>query len=221
MSIKKHVGVIKSTEQRCVVVFMQLPEDKTKALVINTESLTPRFEQMIMDIVNSAEGQEANTLADVFYRRTVPETGRSVLEECHVQNLLRAESIDNVIMLPRPNNPFPLRDILTQMGQLTEIDQTQGTEQTQEEYNHHAANQQAASADERIQMANNFLFEAKMLEEEAQKKREMAYQYAPSLRPKARTRTPVAPVAEAPATVTGETTKVKRTRRRRSASTNV
>src|SRR5690606_30407520 len=112
--IKKHVGKIKSTDQRCVVVFMQLPEDKEHALIINVEALQPRYEQLLLEVVDSAEGQNEKVLAKAMARRTVPETGRTIMEEFHMRGLMRAESVDNIIMMPRPNMPIPLTVVLQQ-----------------------------------------------------------------------------------------------------------
>jgi hypothetical protein len=183
MSITKHVGKIKSTDQRCVIVFMQLPEDKEKALIINTESLPPRYEQMLMDIVQSPEGQQERDLANTMNRRMAPETGRSVLAEFHARGLMRPEPIDNIVMLPRPNTPFALRSILEQMGALSASNQTLANSQAEVKYNPVTANQDASKNEERSMMARNLLMEAEMLQVEANKKREQAYKYAPSLRP--------------------------------------
>lgn len=187
-AIKKHVGKIKSTDQRCVVVFMQLPDDKEKALIINVESLAPRYEQLLLEVVDSAEGQQEKDLANAMARRLVPETKRTIIEEFHARGLMRAEPIDNIIMMPRPNTPFPLRDILSSIGALDPV-AAETQELVQEDvskvkYNPVQANMQAADADQRAQMARNMLMEADMLLAEANKKREQAYQYAPHLRPK-------------------------------------
>lgn len=181
MSIKKHVGKIKSTDQRCVVVFMQLPDDKNNALIINIESLPPRYEQILMEVVDSTEGQQERNLADALARRMVPETGLTILQEFHNRGFLRAEPVDNLIMLPRPNTPFPLRDILTQMGELDS-----GEKLTEEvgdvKYNPVVANQSADASESAVMMGRNLLAEAEMLEAEARRKREQAYRTAPILR---------------------------------------
>lgn len=183
MSIKKHVGKIVSSDQRCVVVFMQLPEDQEKALIINTEALPPRFEQMLMEVVESPEGQQEKDLANTMNRRMVPETGRTVLAEFHARGLLRPESVDNIVMMPRPNTPFPLRAILEQMGALAAKGEQVANAQGDVKYNPVTANLDAGKNEERMAMARNMLMEAEMLQAEADKKREAAYRHAPSLRP--------------------------------------
>ena len=192
--IKKHVGRIKSTDQRCVVVFMQLPDDREKALIVNVESLPERYEQLVMEILNSPEGQQAGDLAETLGRRMVPEQGVTVLAELHNRGFLRAESIDNIIMFPRPNSPFPLRDLLTAMNRLEGVEApvVQETD-SDSKFNQHVANKNASVSEEKMATAMNILAEAEMLQGEANRKREQAYKIAPSLRP---TETAISEVAE-------------------------
>lgn len=231
-NIKKHVGKVKSTDKRCVIVFMQLPENQNKALIIEVESLQPRYEQILLEVVDSSEGQNENDLAAAMARRTVQETGRTVLEEFHRMGLMRTEPIDNIIMMPRPNTPFLLKDILEQLGRLTAdapITDPALTD-TSVKYNPIVNNMNAAEEEKRQMMAMNFIAEAEMLESEANKKREQAYQFAPELRKSKRQITKVvessATVGEVkaisaaiPTTVENTTTK-KRGRKPKATATN-
>ncbi len=184
MAIKKHVGKVRSTDGRCVIVFMQLPEDKQKALIIDVEALPPRYEQLLLSVVDSQEGQSENDLASAMSRRTVQDTGNTVLTEFHRLGLMRAESIDNIILLPQPNTPFPLRDILQQMGKLNDLDVVAPTNNNAEvKYNPIVNNMNAAEEEKRKNQAMNFIAEAEMLENEANRKREQAYRLAPEIRP--------------------------------------
>jgi hypothetical protein len=121
-------------------------------------------------------------LADYMNTRSIPETGRTVLTEFHVNGFLRAEPITNVTMMPTPNQPVPLTEVLKAMGTLPEGVAVQQAQET-EKFNAVINNLHAGKAEERLQMATNLLYEAELLEAEAAKKRESAYQYAPSLRP--------------------------------------
>jgi hypothetical protein len=186
-NIKKHVGKVKSTDKRCVVVFMQLPDEKNHALIIDVEALQPRYEQILLEVVDSQEGQNENDLASAMARRTVQESGRTVLEEFHVHGLMRKEPIENIIMMPRPNAPFPLRDILEQLGKLDEtVAEAPAVPNNNAEvkYNAFTNNMNAQDEEKRQAMAMNFLMEADMLVAEANKKREQAYAVAPELRPR-------------------------------------
>lgn len=180
---KKHIGKIKSTEQRCVVIFMQIPDAPEKALIVNIESLPERYEQIFMEVVNSPEGQQANDLGATLGRRMFPDTGRTVLEEFHNRGFMRAEPVDNIIMIPRPNMFFPLRDILVELGKLNAAIVAPKPQTGDDKFNQHTANKNAAVSDERLAMAMNILSEAADLEVEARRKREQAYGFAPHLRP--------------------------------------
>lgn len=205
-NIKKHVGKVKSTDKRCVVVFMQLPDAKGHALIIDVEALQPRYEQILLEVVDSQEGQNENDLASAMARRTVQESGRTVLEEFHVQGLMRKEPITNIIMMPRPNAPFELRDILEQLGKLDETvvpAPVAPNDNAEVKYNAFTNNMNAQDEEKRQAMAMNFLMEADMLTDEANKKREQAYAVAPELRPRKAVKAAVAaePVlAEVPST---------------------
>lgn len=224
-NIKKHVGKVKSTDKRCVVVFMQLPEEKGHALIIDVEALQPRYEQILLAVVDSQEGQNENDLASAMARRTVQDSGRTVLEEFHRQGLMRKEPIDNIIMMPRPNAPFALRDILQQLGKLDDLPTdapSTPNDNAEVKYNAFTTNMNAQGEEKRQAMAMNFLMEAQLLDTEANKKREQAYAVAPELRPKKASKPAAAqtPVAPSPVLAEIEPTKVpaKRGRKPKAAS---
>ena len=51
MNMMRHVAKIANTDQRCVVAFLQIPGREDHALVIPTDSLPPRTEQAVMDLL--------------------------------------------------------------------------------------------------------------------------------------------------------------------------
>jgi len=179
---KRHIGKIRNTDQRCVIIFMQLPGREDHALVLPTDNMPARYEQAVMEILESQEGQAEETLADALNRRILPETGQTVLAALHLNKMLEAVPVDNVLMMPRPNMPFPLRQVLTGMGRAIPNTAETTLVETQK-FNPHLANQKAATVHESAGIANNLLAEAADLEAEARRKRERAYQYAPHLAP--------------------------------------
>lgn len=185
----KHVGKVKSTDRRCVVVFMQLPDNPSKALIIDIEGLTPRYEQTIRELVESKEGQEVNDFAEFMTRRSVPETGRNVLNEFHANGLLRTEPVDNIIMMPFPNQPVPLVAVLEAKGTLPASFKEKQAEEVKQ-FNAFEQNMKAMREEERMAMARNILFEADIIEQEARTKREEAYRIAPELRPRTKAAVP-------------------------------
>lgn len=215
MKMQRHVGRNKNTDQRVVVIFLQVPGKEDHTLTVTTDTLPARFEQALMQVVQSAEGQAAEDLGVVLKRRMIPDMNISFLDALHNSNMLVPQPIDNIIMYPAPNQPYPLRDILIGMGRSVEAAPPQApqaslnpyiTEQVAEaeqlttsfsdpvggfmqneveKFNPHTHNQDATKNDQSIGIARNLLIEADLLMEEVNRKREQAYRYAPSLRPEA------------------------------------
>jgi hypothetical protein len=170
--MKRHIGKMANTDQRLVVVFMQIPDREDHALVIPTDTLPARYEQAVMEILESTEGQAEESLANILSRRLMPDTGKPVLQALHDGNMLKAVPIANILMMPMPNMPFPLQTVLEGMGRNIPktVNPTSGYNPAVEKYNRRA-------------IAQNLLIEAEMLQNEANKKREAAYTAAPELRP--------------------------------------
>lgn len=246
------------TDQRLIVIFMQIPDREDHALVVASDSLPPRFEQALMQVVQSPEGQNAQDLGTVLARRLMPDTNASLLTTLHTAGLLQPIPVDNIVMFPLPNQAYPLRKILESMGRLIQAPTQQfqnpygdpvgaaspyaadlpltdpndpqflseqadpwgadpyaaAAAQAQQpnngypaapyappapayappvatgdvyaqtdRFNQHVQNQNAGVNERNFGIANNLLIEAQMLESEANRKREQAYQQAPSLRP--------------------------------------
>jgi hypothetical protein len=95
---------------------MQIPQREDHALVVSTDSLPDRFQQYMMQILQSREGQAATDLGTVLDARMMPDGTLSVLKFLHHNNLLQPIHIDQVSMLPLPSRSFPLREVLEKMG---------------------------------------------------------------------------------------------------------
>ena len=97
---------------------MQIPGREDHALVVASDNLPPRWEQHLMSVVESPEGQGDPDLGNVLGRRLMPDTTETLLQALHNSGLLRPVPIDNVIMFPEPNRPYSLRQILQAMGRV-------------------------------------------------------------------------------------------------------
>lgn len=223
--MKRHFARMANTDQRVVVVFMQIPDRPTHALVVSTDNLPPRWEEALMQVAESPEGQGDPDLGNVLGRRLMPNTTDTILQALHESGLLQPVPINNVIMFPEPNRPFALRQILQAMGRFMP-DEFEAVERLNEaaaqptksgpkvspvgqhrvpvdpfaqaetqKFNPHVNNQTASTNEESTGIAQGLLFEADMLEAEAKAKRERAYQQAPHLRPQARRVAAPAPAA--------------------------
>lgn len=179
MEKMRHVGKIANTDQRCVIAFMQIPNREDHALVIPTDTLPPRYEQAVMDVLKSAEGQNEECFAIALSRRLMPDTGKDIFATLHDGSMLLAVPCSRILMMPLPNQPIKLTEILSRLGRLRSDDMYDNVDK----FNRHTNNRQAGDNEQKRGIAGNLLLEAGMLEAEARKKRETAYGYCPSLRP--------------------------------------
>jgi hypothetical protein len=95
----KHVGRIKSTGRRCMVVFRTLPGDAFSCLIIQTESLEPDYHDQLVRLVETPGAQQANEFSEVLARATFSD-GSTMLPSLHVKGLLTKVGTDQVEMVP-------------------------------------------------------------------------------------------------------------------------
>lgn len=186
MSERKHYGKLKSTDSRCIVVMPYLPEMETHCLILNTERLNTYQEQLIHESVDSYEGQNAPVLAEFLSRRKVESSNLDALTTFHNEGLLSREPVDNIILLPRPNQPVELKEVVAFMLKMkaeAENAKKAENEAVTKLHNQVAENVKASQHESNLRIAHNLLIDAGMLEEQAIRKREEAYTLAPELRP--------------------------------------
>lgn len=202
--MKRHIGKISNTDKRCVIVFMQIPEDPDYALIIDTEALPDRWHEGLMSIVEH-EGQKFTNLADLLARRIMPDTNIDILNTLHQAGRLQKVPVTNVIMYPLPNHPVPLTKVIEAVqgdlaGEVTEAVVTDDTivadavadvsaeamAADPERFSRIQHNQNFDADERRVMTANNLLVEADMLTSEAVRKRDQAYGIAPELKPAAK-----------------------------------
>lgn len=188
MDIKRHIGRLKNTDRRIVVVFLQIPNKEDHALVVDTDSLPDSYHDALMHVVDSIEGQQTPVLANILNRRILPDTGQDIMSSLHVRGFMQAQPISNILMFPRPNMPMPLEDIIKMMKQ-TPAEAQADIEVVRDRF------QEAVSLDgaEKNEMrARNLIQQALDLKSEADRKLQQAYDLAPQFRPG----TPVAPTPQ-------------------------
>lgn len=177
-TLKKHVGRIRNTDRRCVVVYMEIPGNEENALVVDTDALPDRFHDALMDVIDSKEGQSTLHLHTLLSRRILPDLGLDMMNALHTYGQLRVIPIDNVVMYPAPSSPVSLRTIVDyNRAQVAPEEQKVVLE------NRILENQKIDSTAAQMNIAENIIRQAQDLEGEAARKREQAYRMAPTLRP--------------------------------------
>ncbi len=106
----KHVGRIKSTGRRCMVVFRTLPNDAFNCLIIQSESLEPDYHDQLISLVESPAAQNANEFSEVLARSMFSD-GSTMLPSLHVKGLLTKVATDQVELVPNMQTTILLSDL--------------------------------------------------------------------------------------------------------------
>jgi hypothetical protein len=106
----KHVGKMKNNGARIVVAYRTLPDDPSHALVIGTGNLGDNFHDDLMQVVQSAEGQQSFELAEVLAVRKFRD-GNNMLQWFHNRGHLKKVPTDLVIMTPAPQTSIELVEL--------------------------------------------------------------------------------------------------------------
>ena len=181
----RHVGTIQNTGSRVILAFLQLPEAPHKCLCIQVDSLPEYYREVLNRLVQSDEGQNATELYTVLGRYKMEGVNKDLLTVLHQAGQLLSLPIDNILMNPMPNHSFPLREVLTSMGRIVPHGMGQKSDQYAEpkRFNQFEQNQQADLDGNRMMIATSKIRQAQLLESDAKRYRDEAYEMVPSLRP--------------------------------------
>jgi len=110
MAELKHVGRVKATNKKCVVVFRTLPGDAFNCLIAPTENLPDSYHDALINLVESPSGQSANEFGEVLARSQFPD-GSTMLSALHTQNRLVKVSTDQIEMTPNNSVNIQLSEL--------------------------------------------------------------------------------------------------------------
>lgn len=174
----KHVGKVKNSGRRCVVIKDRIPGAEKNALIVDIDSVPDAYQQFLMDLVQSPAAQATNDLGEVLNRYQSPDAHQTMLMSLKNRQYLSPMPITNIIMYPAPNFPIELTEVIQR------IDGTYKKEDYAANTLHNTMNTLNANEYEKNEkVARNILLEAERLEFEARKKRDMAFAMAPQLNP--------------------------------------
>jgi hypothetical protein len=103
----KHVGKVKNTGSKVLVVFRTLPGESDKALVLPTATLPDIYHNSIMELVETDMAQQSYELGEIMFVRSFPD-GRNMLQAMQADGRLQKVSTDNITMTPTPVSEIPL-----------------------------------------------------------------------------------------------------------------
>jgi hypothetical protein len=110
MSDIKHVGRVRSTGKKCIVVFRTLPGDAYNCLIAPTENLPDSYHDAMINLVESSGGQNSNEFGEVMARSNFPD-GSVMLAALHTQGRLIKVSTDQIDMIPNSTTRVQLSEL--------------------------------------------------------------------------------------------------------------
>lgn len=111
----KHIG--RHSDKKIVVLYRQVPGEDHMCLVVYSDLLPRIYHDSVMTVLESAVGQQAESLADAIFRSMMPD-GINALEALHKNGLIKKINTNQVIMTPTPSNTVrldELNEILNEM----------------------------------------------------------------------------------------------------------
>jgi hypothetical protein len=103
----KHVGKVKNTGSKVLVIFRTLPGESNTALVLPTATLPDIYHNSIMELVETDMAQQSYELGEIMFVRSFPD-GRNMLQAMQVDGRLQKVATDNITMTPTPVSEIPL-----------------------------------------------------------------------------------------------------------------
>lgn len=191
----KHVGRISKNNRRVIVAYRVVPDEPDNCIVITTENLSAEEHDTLMKLVESTAGQEANELAPLMARTSLPD-GRIMLSWFHQSGKMIKVSTKDVDMIPNRNttiNLSELNEAIAQQKGVTVADlavKPSTSQQTQSSQSHNTEATVAAATDAVLepedgvltdeQLASQYRSQADAMFKEAKRLREQAEELSPS-----------------------------------------
>lgn len=106
----KHIGKMKNTGTKVLVVFRTLPGESDKALVLPVTTLPDSYHDSIMTMVETDQAQEAFEFGEMMFIRTFPDS-RPMLQAMQLDGRLVKVATTDVMMTPAVNTEIPLSEL--------------------------------------------------------------------------------------------------------------
>lgn len=107
MKTTKHVGKLKHTGTKVIVVFRTLPGESDKCLVLPLTTLPDMYHEAIIQLADSDQGQQSWEFGEIMFVRYFPD-GRQMLSAMQQDGRLQKVPTDQVIMVSTPSSSIPL-----------------------------------------------------------------------------------------------------------------
>lgn len=103
----KHIGRMKNTGVKVLVVFRTLPGESNSSLVLPVNQLSDAYHDALMQLVETEQAQESFEFGEIMFIRHFPD-GRPMLTAMQQDGRLQKVLTDMVLMTPTVNAAIPL-----------------------------------------------------------------------------------------------------------------
>ena len=110
MKAIKHIGRIKNTGVKVLVVFRTLPGESNQCLVLPVAQLPDSYHDAIMAVVETDQAQEAFEFGEIMFMRSFPD-GRPMLQAMQADGRLQKVPTDTVTMTPTTTDSVDLAQL--------------------------------------------------------------------------------------------------------------
>jgi len=106
----KHIGKIKASGAKVVVVFRTLPGESHMSLVLPVTQLSDSYHDSIMKLVEIEQAQDVFEFGEIMFTRTFSD-GRPMLQALTADNVMLKLPTDAVVMTPAPGTEIDLHQL--------------------------------------------------------------------------------------------------------------
>jgi hypothetical protein len=110
MKTIKHIGKIKNTGSKVIIVFRCLPGDTGNALVLPTATVPDAYHDALIQLVDSDQGQDAYEFGEIMFIRHFPD-GRLMLTAMQQDGRLHKVPTSNILVTPTAGHEIPLSEL--------------------------------------------------------------------------------------------------------------
>jgi hypothetical protein len=110
MAALKHIGKMKNTGSKVVVVFRTLPGESGTALVLPAATLPDAYHNSLMSLIETDQAQQSFELGELMFVRLFPD-GRQMLQAMQQDGRLQKVPTDTVVMTPTNQSEIVLADL--------------------------------------------------------------------------------------------------------------
>ncbi|AUS02978.1 coil containing protein [Vibrio phage 2.275.O._10N.286.54.E11] len=179
--ITRHRGVVEATGSRCIVVFRELPDQPDKALICYSDSIPEMYATSLARVVDG-NGQGTKDLYEVLTREFTPDGG-DFLTTLHNMGKLHTIDANKVQMQVTPSYNIRLDQLNAQIrGDDTPANDS-NPDDLQKKLNPYKQQNEAEADINASGIAERLLMEADDFQQEADRKRNRAYELRPELKP--------------------------------------